>query len=158
MHKPWSLTRQQANKQQGHPSSTCPFIFMQFTDQNNGRTASSAFPLARKGNYIINMTNVKYMTTQSSKVPTKCPTVYFPLCDRISQSNMYNGSTPDIPVSLLCMMHPYSGVSTNLKSSDYVIGLLKQKPSLFVIRPFETNFYSPMYFIVVTNQSQRLLI
>ena len=47
---------------------------MQFTGQNNGRTASSAFLLARKCNWlartcIMNMRNALCVRTQTSKVP-----------------------------------------------------------------------------------------
>ncbi len=48
---------------------------MHFTGQNNGGTASSAFLLARKCNWlartcIMNMRNVSCVRTQTSKVPT----------------------------------------------------------------------------------------
>ena len=35
---------------------------------------------------------------------------------------------------------PGGGLNTNLKSPGLVIGLLKQKPSLFVIRSLENQF------------------
>ena len=49
---------------------------MQLTGQNTGRTASSAFLLARKGNWlartcIMNVRNETCVETQTSKVPTQ---------------------------------------------------------------------------------------